>query len=157
MSGKSSTFCYFLEDELDSNIVNGNGDYSGGVKIFKYIHEDSGVLKVRSLNVFIHADKDMACDRYGKDITLTNGIIVKYIFAGITENLTDSRLPIMTNGDWSRFGELSNIAHKKKMQEYTKIVINLNLKMQTGDSIFVEFNDDFTDLHNHNFSIKGTK
>jgi hypothetical protein len=154
-----SYFNMFLRDEADSNNINAIGDYSGGVKLFKYIHNSNNPLYIKNITIVYRDKKDFRMDLYGNAIVLTNGI--KFYKVDKNSNQIDfisSEAPIKTNGDWWAFTSthLTGAVEKTVLDEYVSHKWELEISLENTEELVMSLNDNFAGLSIQHFQIQGS-
>ena len=160
-------FNIFMNDEADANIINANGDYSGAVKRFEYQNTDTGkgIVLIKKIIIFVEDAKNFRVDRYGGGLSLalTNGIHVKKVLLdGSEHNVTDSRCPIKTTGDWAKYVDNIHIYDGGITFDYMVASWSFgadvpNIILKPTEKLVVEFNDDFSNLEAHTLQLQGIK
>ena len=152
-------FLYFLDKNGDgTGGKDANEDYSGVHQHFLHTNDHDKVMVVEDLTVYIQGSGSLSSDKYGTNITLTNGIQVLYIGHLETVDFTDGK-PILINTDWgSHAGLIQDLqlsGGTKKSTAFTWNLPNSGVKVRKGESFSVLLKDNFSDLEQHTFKIQG--
>ena len=138
------------------------GDYSdtGMGQTDFYIEALSGE-KLAVARVIIHVVDSGSFDSgsYGNAITLTNGIKFIYRRNGVEFDVSDG-FPIKTNVDWGRFCYDVSVSTYGQGNEalnarWTFSKYGNPLVLDSGDSLILRLNDDFSGLVEHTFLFEG--
>jgi hypothetical protein len=140
------------------------GDYSDGglgSTIFKIAPLDGEVYVISRLLGYYEDVGAFDTDKYGNNITLTNGITMEYDWRNeVIQLIADG--PIKTNGNWAAtcydvvqqaFG-LGNeyLSFRWTFQKTCEVI---RLDGSKGEELRMIFHDDFSDLEVHQFQIQG--
>ena len=135
-----------------------NGDYllSSAKALIK---PDGRMLMVERLMIFIEDSGGVDAGSYGNAITLVNGISIKHEkqTGELIRDVTD-QMPIMTNGDYAKFGfQISDISFGQGLN-YVHAVLTFSkngtaIQLQPDEQLAVHLNDNFTDLVGHTFKV----
>lgn len=154
----------FASDPADSDNEHANKDYSSVAANFEIAPPSNEKWQIARLLVFIQDTAPMDADRYGNNIVLTNGIILK-TFRGATEkvNLTNDQ-PIKTNSQWGKFCYNTTLSTYGVGEEnlavrwtFLRAGSCIGLDGSKGDKIVITLNDDFSGLSEHTFLFEGFK
>ena len=154
---------------LISHITNGsttnmNGDYSVTPQTFKLQPPIDKVYKVRRVLPFVVDSGTFDADKYGNNITLTNGIEFRVSDdAGVTKDLLDGET-IKTNSDWKKYCYDITISDFGVGNEtlggrwtFSKFVRNgIVLDGSNNERLEMVLNDDFTGLIEHYLICEGS-
>jgi len=160
----------YLRDEGGSK--DATGDYSSIAKNFSYTPE-AGLkwITIGRLIGFIKDSGQPDMDKYGNNITLTNGITLKILRAsGELEDLLDGET-IKTNGDWSAYNydatDLNygtgddGVRIRWSFGKYYPLEGNRDvsegIKLHQGDYFLLGVSDNFSGLTGHHFFLEGQK
>ncbi len=139
------------------------GNYAGASVDFKFSPPAGSIFRVARLIVFVEDAGAMDSGFYGNGLVLANGIKF-YIERNSSKEFptTTNQAPVKTNGD------LAALCHDLEYRAwgagntfltarwtYTKFGQYIRLIGDSGDSIGVILNDDFTGLVKHRFCIQG--
>ena len=161
----SSPISRYADDIGDgSGVDNAIGDYSITPKSFKIAPAVGETFSVERMIVYIRDTGSFDADKYGNNITLTNGITirVKTDIGGADTthwDVTDN-LPIKSNSGWKRLmhDELVSaygIGDESVTYRYTfaRDGSPIILEGDNGDELQIILNDNFTGLVEHCFRI----
>ena len=140
--------------------INANGDYSTIGQNFLYTCPE-GVQFVTIARAIIHYEDSGSfdADKYGNNITLTNGVEVRVEKRGETIDLTAGR-PVQTNAHWgemcfdtvtSTYGSGNNFLTVRWTFERS----GKPIKLYPGESLIFYLSDDFSGLVEQYFKIQG--
>ena len=154
---------------LDTNgdgtgTVTANGDYSSGAEEF-YIEPQGSpeeIMRIESLTVFIKDTGSMDADKYGVDLTLTNGITVQVHNGSSPILIYDltAQENIFDSFDWGKLPN-STVTYLSltAVDEVIKVDIvfptPIRLEGSAGEKFVVTLNDNFTNLVDHKFFVSG--
>ena len=139
------------------------GNYSGAATSFKLKPPAGLIAEVGRVIIQIRDTVAPNSDKYGNNITLTNGISVKITRAGeVIRDLTDG-LPIKSNAEWGRMcfdiketGFASGTAFVQARWTFRRFS-EKGLILNSGSDDALEFilNDSFVGLVDHYFTAQG--
>ena len=148
-----------------SGTKDATGNYSdagSGSTDFLIAPTGTQVFVLERMIVHIKDTSGIDADKYGNNITLTNGITVTYNdTSGEVVDLLDG-VNIFSNGDWARqcydanlitWGSGNDIVSIR--WTFSRAGIPLVLKGDEGDDLTVTLNDDFSGLLEHRFQVQG--
>jgi len=163
--GYSGTlFSVFLDTNGDgTGTKNAIGDYSSAEEIFYSQPTSPKVVRLTRLIVCVEDDSPFRMDHYGKNIGLTNGIVVRVKSdSGVTMNLTDDDFKIKTNAGWAQYcydAEIFNVGSGNDFLKVRWDFLQMGYPIKVGGSenyrLEVVLNDDFTGLAGHTFLAQG--
>ena len=140
---------------------NAIGNYAGGATPF-YIAPAAGeVFRIGRMIGSYSDSSGVDTDKYGNNITLTNGIVVRTNLNTVIIDLTDG-VPILSNGGWAhqchdltahQFGTGND--HLTFRWTFTNAGQFIRLDGDTNDTLEVVLNDDFSGLVHHRFLVQG--
>lgn len=141
--------------------IKANVDGSSVAKVYKYTVGAGDTLELERMIVFIKDTGTFDADLYGNGAVLTNGILVKVVYADGSDDLDLlDGLPIKTNGEWQ--GLCHDFNHNKigtgdevASVRWTFAKSGAPLVLETGDSFQVTIQDNLTVLTDHRFQIQG--
>ena len=156
------------EDHIFYQLSNGSttdaiGDYSGAVSKFTFAPASGRIAEIERMIVYVSDAGTFPSNKYGYNLTLTNGIRV-YVRNAADEILLDlgAGHAIVKNADWGAMCYDVNFIDGGAGEDsmavrwtFAKSGAPLYLKGRDGDYLSVELNDDFTDLVEHHFLIQG--
>ncbi|MHC4316827.1 MAG: hypothetical protein ACYSW3_30670 [Planctomycetota bacterium] len=141
------------------------GNYAGGsIEDFMIKPASDEVFVLTRMLIQVVDTTGMDADKYGNNITLTNGIhvlVTDGVGSTIME-LTDPNNPIIANGDWGAFcydvdvktwGTGNN--HLLARWTFAKSGEDVYLRGHRGEQLVVRLNDDFSGLIHHHFVVQG--
>lgn len=148
-----------------SGVKNAIGNYSSGglgETILKIAPGATETIKVSRMIVFIRDTGAFDADKYGNNITLTNGIEIKITRgASVLWDITDS-LPVLTNTHWKRLchDEIHSsygVGDESITYRYTFTKDSngspIILDGANSEQLQIILNDDFSNLVEHYFRI----
>lgn len=153
----------YLSDAGDgTGVIDGSVDYSAGLKIF-YIQPPSGAVYV--LETFLVVIKDSQSfdpDNYGRNLTLTNGIIMRKEDDSSTIVDFTTNHKIFTNLDWAIIATPSGTTFDSgdailgaEMNFRSRFGQPLKLDGDNNERLEIVLNDDFSPLNGHFFQTQG--
>lgn len=140
------------------------GDYSGAPVAFKIAPPNDVTYKVQRMIVFIKDQGNFDADKYGNNITLTNGIIIQVVRGEtVLWNVTDD-ITVKTNTGWKKLchDEIVSsygVGDQNATYRYTfsKDGAPILLDGSSNEELRIILNDDFQGLTGHSFRIGFTK
>lgn len=154
----------FAKDLADSDNENANKNYSVTPAKFTIAPPAGECWYVARVLVYIRDTGAFDADKYGNNITLTNGIALKTYRNGVEQNNLTNSQTVKANSHWGKYcydtflstygvGDQSLSAR----WTFTKAGVYIRLDGDENDSIEVELNDDFSGLVEHTFNFQGFK
>jgi hypothetical protein len=153
---------YFNSYLTNSSIFNANGNYAVATD-FSYTNTSStNTLFLTSLIITIEDDGLFPSDEYGGiGNALSNGIQLFFTDTGGTNNnfIIGSDDPIKQNSDWFSYTPI--VRFVKLDSGNTTLILNIKFEdispviLRQNDFIAIRLNDNFTNLVEHKFQIKG--
>lgn len=142
--------------------TNAIGDYSVTPLSLKYGPSSTEDVEIGRMIVKIEDAGTFDADKYGNNITLTNGIrcYVKDSSDAVIEEIT--AFPIISSGDWAghchdvtlhSFGTGNNVLTVR--WTFSRSGHPIELHLTNGQYFEIYLNDDFTGLIEHRFQIQG--
>jgi len=154
----------FAQDLADSNNENGNKDYSVTPGVFTFKPASSEVWHISRLMIYIRDTGSFDADKYGNNITLTNGIKIEIKQNGVVQRTLTNAQPIMSNSHWGKFCYDTNLSTYGTGDEslavrwtITKAGTYIKLSDALVDTIEITLNDDLSGLVEHTFLFQGYK
>lgn len=154
----------FLRNE--SNLKNIIGDHSLEKQRFFYLNESKEIQKVYTIIITMKTYTKIEKLSYGVKIPLINGYNISYLTKNNKQlDFFDNDKPIKINEDLITYNfeinEFDSILNNhtntlQKNYKFTKFVKKLNepLQLFPGESIFINFNDDFTNFIEHKILLE---
>lgn len=164
VQAREPTYTYFNEFLKSSGDIDQAKDFSGGGAVdASYIVPTNTIVYISDLEIYIEDDEKGSpeLDEYGQLAELTTGIKVWYN-RGSGKVYLHNDLPIKKNSDFAVFTSNITTSEASALDGNNAIKINWNFKdtgqsirIDSGNSFGVEFNDDLSDLVHHYFVIQG--
>ena len=151
---KKTFFNIFLSDENKN--ISATGDYSTELKNFTFQNKTRKMFFVEKLTIIIE-DNGGFDKSYAHGIELTNGIAIKYTEKKIEKKITYEGYPIKTNKDWIFYG----CEIKRDSFEHGRWLLSVTfdfsgyVKLSFDDKIVISLNDNYTDIEDQKFLIRG--
>ena len=147
-----------LDDLGDgTGVFNATGNYSNNITKF-YIQDFNNDILIKRLIVFISDAGSFDAGSYGNGITVSNGISIKKLDVNnnVLVDFTKQK-KIKTNADLSYLSYgIQNTSFGSGLNYITaEIYFDDGINLKRGEQFAVFFNDNFTNLNEHLFTIKG--
>ena len=159
--GRKHFFQMLSSNGDGSGITNAIGDYSETPLILKLQSPGSRIVVVNELHVKIQDTGSFDASKYGNNIVLTKGIVIRVCDA--QANMIDDMTcrVIKTSGDWAahcriylhKFGQGDEILTVENKLSHSGKPFTIDFSK--GQCIEVELNDNFEGLNVHEFSAHG--
>ncbi len=140
------------------------GDYSSAPALFSAQAPLTGRLNfsVARMLIYVQDTGSFDAEKYGNNITVTNGIEIYTANAAgeVMDPLTPE--PIRTSGDWASIAYDTQFVGVGTGDEYMSTrwtfskFVEGGLTLEDGEQLVVKLNDDFTGLNAHRFTIQGS-
>jgi len=160
-------FKYFNRDyKIDASRflkdANGNTGFNQNystVATKAVIKTNGSAMHIARLLIFIADSGSVDAGKYGNNITLTNGIVIKHEKEDGTliNDITDGQ-PIKTNADYAKFGfQVSDVSFGSGLN-YVHAVLTFEkngtaIRLRHGEQLAIYLNDNFTALTEHTFRV----
>lgn len=163
--GTIDEFSFLTENGVIGGNVNANGDYSSTPVNFVFecpaIKYGRRVERVNIARMIIHYEDTGAfdADKYGNNITITNGVEIRQEKIGYTIDMTAGR-PVQTNAHWEEMTRQTHLSEYGTGNNFLTIEWNFEeggreVLLIPGEKIVVFLSDDFSGLVEQLFKIQG--